>query len=478
MKQLSKWSFLFILFASFVPTGARGDYLYDIGYAALLTQLEEEGKIVPDGTGVAVTQVEASVSTGSYQYLPTSSSYTGVTITNKSVSYSGTSSWHADMVGQKIYGDASMGHGVTQVNVYYVNDWLGTGFLNYGTSLAPKTETAGVVNHSWVGTTNNSYDKNLLNRLDYSIETDDYVSVVGTNNNDTGGSTSGDLLAGAYNVISVGVSDATHVSGNSTVNSGVRYPHLVVPTATTSEATAVVSSASTLLIQAGTTMGSSNAVKSETIKTILMAGATKGEFTSWSRSDTSPLDTTYGAGELNIQESYNILSAGEQTPGSATVASTGWDYNTLSLNATTSYYIDLSASGDISIALNWNAVYTGSNYNNLSLSLANLNLYLYTVNGDGSLDSLVQQSVASSGNIEYIWAVDLSAGSYAIEVEYAGNASGNRTSYNYALAWETSGLSVVPEPRVAHLLIAVLLFASGYWLRKRGFFVAANSRHR
>lgn len=476
-RALIKWCIPIAILGLISPESVRGDYLYDIGYASLLTELTANGTAMPDGTGVVVTQVEASVSTGVYQYLPTASSYTGVTITNKSSSYSGSVSWHADMVAQKIYGNAAMGSGVSQVNLYYVNDWLGTGFLNYGTSLAPKTETAGVVNHSWVGTTNNSYDKNLLNRLDYSIETDDYVSVAGTNNNDSGNSTSGDLLAGAYNVVSVGVSDGTHVSGNSTVNSGVHYPHLVVPVSTTSEATAVVSSAATLLIQTGNTMGSVNAVKSETIKTILMAGATKTEFPSWSRSDTSPLDTTYGAGELNIQDSYNILSAGEQNASSnssSLVAATGWDYDTIALNATTLYYFDLSGTGDVSIALNWNALYTGPNYNNLSLSLANLNLYLYSVNSDGSLASLVQQSIASTGNMEYIWAVDLTAGSYVIEVGYAGNTSGSKTSYSYALAWQTSGIAAVPEPPVIILLLTTgIFFLSGAMRSKRFFSVAA-----
>lgn len=461
MKMLGCSVFFAALGLLFVATTASASYLDDIGYTDLVSQLEREGTALPDGTGVTVTQVEASVSTTSVAYLPTASSYTGVSITNRSTSYSGTTSWHADMVGEKIYGNSAMGSGISQVGVYYVSDWLGTGFLNYGTSLLPKTETADVVNHSWVATTSNSYDKNILNRLDYSIETDDYVAVVGTNNNDSGTATSGDLLAGAYNVISVGVTDGTHVEGSSTINGGVGYPHLVVPTSTTSEATAVVSSAASLLIQTANTMGFSNGVKSETIKAVLLAGASKEDLPTWSASSTSPLDSTYGAGELDVQNSYNILLSGEQTSGSTLVSSTGWDYSTIALGATTTYYFNLSGAGDISIALNWNAIYSGGNANNLTLSLANLNLFLYEVNGDGSLGSLVQESMASSGNIEAIWAVDLLAGDYVIQVAYAGNASGSKTSYNYALAWESFNTSPVPEAPVSFFLTSGFLLLLG-----------------
>jgi len=391
-------------------TTASAGYLDDIGYTALVSQLQEAGTALPDGTGVAVTQVEASTSTTSFVYLPTGSSYTGLTITDKSPSYSGTTSWHANMVGEKIYGDSAMGSGISQVGVYYVGDWLGTGFLNYGTSSAPKTETAAVVNHSWVSTTNNSYDKNILNRLDYSIETDDYVAVVGTNNDDSGTATSGDLLAGAYNVISVGVTDASHVAGSSTVNSGVGYPHLVVPTGTTSEATAVVSSAASLLIQSANTMGSSNGAKSETIKAVLLAGASREDLPSWSATSTSPLDATYGAGELDIQNSYNILLAGEQSSGSSLVASTGWDYNTIALGATTTYYFNLSGTGDVSIALNWNAIYSGNNANNLALALANLNLFCCVENIIMNKEPLPMEGVSQDSDRGFFEEIAIRAG--------------------------------------------------------------------
>ncbi len=442
---------VFTLLAGALPS-LRASYLDDIGYTALVQQLADSGNTLPDGSGVTVTQVEATVTSGIYAYMPTTSLFSDVTITNaSSASYTPSTSWHANMVGNLIYGNSSMGSGISDVTIYYVSDWY-LNSLNYGYNTAPDTETSDVQNHSWVGSTGNtSADRNILNRLDYSIQADDYVAVVGINNNEDGTASAANLLASAYNVISVGVTDGTHSAGTgSAVSSTVQFPHLVVPTTTTSEATAVVSSAASLLIQTGRGMSSANAVKSETIKALLLAGATKSEFTSWTRSDTSPLDSTYGAGELDIQNSYNLLTSGEQTPNTSTstsLSSSGWDFNTITSRGTVSYYFDITSPGDISIALTWNALYSG-NFTNLSLTLANLNLYLYEVSASGSL-SLVQQST-SSENVEYIWATGLSSGSYVIQVKSSTNGS-----YDYAVAWQsTLDATAVPEP--ASLLLLAL----------------------
>lgn len=460
------------VFAGFWSASLRADYLDDIGYAGLVAELQAAGKMVPDGTGVSVTQTEAvtgttkneaGVITG-YAYLPDDSLFTGITITNASASaYPATISGHANAVGSYLYGDASMGSGVSSVTAYAaydtVNDWIGSGFLNSSSGIshtAPKVEGNDVLNASWIGTTGGTAsDKIVLNRLDYAIQRDDFVAVVGTNN----GSAPSELLDGAYNVISVGLTSGGHASGTSTVNTSVTFPQLVVPVDATSWATPVVSSAAALLIQTarGSAATSANGDRSETIKAVLLAGATKDEFANWSRTDTAPLDATYGAGELNVQNSYHILTAGEQTPNS-TVAATGWDFSSISRNATTTYSFDLSASGNVSIVLTWNAIYTGSNYNSLSLGLANLDLYLYAVDAGGG-QTLVQQSV-STGNLEDIWATNLSAGDYIMKVTYGSNSSGWLSSIEYALAWQTTSLQLaaVPEPAwTAGGIVAVLM---------------------
>lgn len=454
-----------LLAAAFLlPGELRADYLDDVGYRALVAELQAAGKPVPNGAGVTVSHVEASVGTdtsvtpNTYAYLADSSLYTGVTITNASaVHYAAVISGHANIVGNNLFGDGSMGSGITNVTAYLADDWVGTGQLNFTSTAfsvtAPNFETNDVANFSWVGQfAAASNDKIVLNRLDYQILRDDYVAVVAVNN----GSVAQNLLASAYNVISVGLTSGNHAAGTSaTVNSVVTYPQLVVPEGATSYATPVVSSAAALLIQTARSSSttSTNGANSEVIKAVLLAGATKSEFSNWSRSDTAPLDATFGAGELNVQNSYRILAAGEQT-ANGIVAATGWDFGTIALNATVTYTFDLAVEGDVSVALTWNAIYSGGNYNALSLSLANLNLYLYAI-GEGGALTLVQQSL-SSGNIEALWATDLAAGNYALKVTYADNASGFASSADYALAWRTtySDLTAVPEPAWTAVILA------------------------
>jgi hypothetical protein len=435
---------------------ARSDYLDDIGYRALAAELQSAGQTVPNGMGVTVSQVEASVgnttngTTTTYAYLPDSSLFPGVTITNQSgASYPAGVSWHANLVGGFLYGSDSMTPGITSVTAYLADDWIGRGLLKASaysfSAQAPGTVTADVVNNSWVGTTAGSgsagYDGTILSRLDYAIQRDDFVAVVGTNN----GTQPQELVASAYNVISVGLSNGGHAAGTSTINTQVTFPHLVVPTDATSYATPIVSSAAALLIQTarGSSSTSANGDRSETIKAILMAGATKSQFANWSRTDTRPLDATYGAGQLNVLNSYHIMTAGEQTPNSV-VAATGWDFNTLARNGAATYTFDLASDSDVSVALTWNAIYTTSdgNYNSLALNLANLDLSLYSV-GDGGALTLVQQSI-STDNVEYLWLSGLAAGKYQIKVTYGSNLTGTLTGVDYALAWQS--LTSVPEP--------------------------------
>lgn len=441
---------LWSLIAAFlVPGMLFAGYLDDIGYTELLAR-----GITEDGTGVTVVQVEASSSNSTYAYLPNpaDSAFSGVVFTDASSSYNGTISSHATMVGKYFYGSASMASGISSVTTYYVSDWLGSGFLNSSPQTAPKIELNDVVNHSWVGSKgSNSEDLKALNRLDFAIERDDFVCVVGVNNGSA--STSPNLLASAYNVISVGLSNGNHATSGSTVNTSVTYPLIVVPASVgyTSYATPVVSSASALLIQAAREREetSTNGDKSEVIKAVLLAGTTKDTLaSSWSRTDTSPLDAIYGSGMLNIANSYDILTAGEQA-ANGVVASTGWDYNTMSLNASVFYSFDLMSVAELSVSLTWNAIYSGNNYNSLSLSLPNFNLYLYRLDEGGLTEELIQQSIDPDGNVEYLYLPNLASGSYAIEVRYAGNTSGSLTSASYAVAWN----AVVPEPTSGLLLL-------------------------
>jgi hypothetical protein len=115
---------------------------------------------------------------------------------------------------------------------------------------------------------------------------------------------------------------------------------------------------------------------------------------------------------------------------------------------------DLSSTADVSVTLTWNAIYTGMNFNSLSLSLADMSLFLYRLGPGGSLD-LVQQSLAS-GNVEALWTTDVAAGSYVLKVAYSANASGSLSNVNYAVAWKSTQMQTAPVPEPGWTAVAVV----------------------
>ncbi len=165
---------------------------------------------------------------------------------------------------------------------------ISTSFLKTGQTSAsgvPLIETADVQNNSWIGAfESSSSDTDAIRRLDYTINRDNYVSVVGISNRSS--DTIPRLLAHAYNVISVGCTDGNHSRGTTTYDgTGRTKPDLVAPYDTTSGATAAVSGVSAMLVEAA---GQTAARNSEVIKAALLAGATKHEFSDWDRTATDP----------------------------------------------------------------------------------------------------------------------------------------------------------------------------------------------
>jgi hypothetical protein len=216
---------------------------------------------------------------------------------------------------------------------------------------------ARVINHSWVGSTGSPlYDAELLRRLDWSIGADHSIHVVGTADAES----STPLLGNAFNVIAVGRTDHQAVTATGSLDGvyreGRTTPIIVAPLPTVSAATPVVAAAAALLVQSAERWQSfsrgavhtldgrliRDGSRPEVIKAILMAGAdrhfdrTEGgssyrERSTW-RSDNG-LDRRYGAGQLNVLQSYAILSGGEQRSaedGSATggaIKPYGYDFD-------------------------------------------------------------------------------------------------------------------------------------------------------
>ena len=402
------------------------DYKADIGFLKLQAEL---GGTLPTGAAVTVTQVEAAENlAGDYFPNPAEPQFAGKTLTAKSGA-SGHSN-HATTVGQFFFGSgSSISPAVQTIDVFEANDWIGSGFLNRAIPLAPKVETRAIQNSSWVGTLDNGglADVETLRRLDFAIQRDGFLAVIGTNN---GGSLP-QLLASSYNGISVGLSNGSHSYGTTTVDgTGRTKPEIVSPFSLTSYATPSVASAAALLRQ----NAPANARRPVTMKAILMAGATKAEFPGWSRTTTQPIDTIHGAGQLNVYNSHHILAAGQQAASaSVSVRPRGWDLNTTTAGGRR-YFFDIPAGNTaprLSVLLTWNRVIAdgpGVGWGNPTSDLADLSLRLHTATGF-TVGTLVDASLSTVDNVEHIYRPTLAPGRYAIEV------TSPTAGVEYGLAW-------------------------------------------
>ena len=460
------------VFITVAPGTVSAVYRDDIGYNRLLN---EQGVITPDGSGVLVTQVEAGGGGDLAVYMPDPAvaQFTGKTINDRTGLFAGTYSGHATSVGTRFYGStSSMASAINTIDVYSANYWLQPDYLRFGTSFKPLVSTSRVANHSWVaGATDPADDSGLLRRTDWVIDTDEYLQVVGTRNN-TG--TNLNLLSGAFNVIAVGRTDGLHGTGTNTIDAdytaGRTRPELVAPLTVTSASTPVVAAAAALLVETGhmnpglstdpAEVSTSNrngdaiynAERSETIKAVLMAGAdrytsnlTTADITDYRQAPANQaangLDARFGAGQVNIYNSYHIIAAGEQNSdeddagGTGTIGGYGFDYDPAfggagGTNSTASYYFSTGNSTPVLKAtLAWNIDISGGGgmMFNGSATLHDLDLYLYDVTGS---PFQVAASAGTLDNTESLWQPLSPDRDYLLQV-----VPKNSFNRDYALAW-------------------------------------------
>ncbi len=434
----------------------------DIGLTSLQTRL---GGGAPTGAGISVSQVEARLNPPAEGetaapaiYRPDATLFPGKNFQYPSGG-SAVSSGHATTVGEYFYGASSAAPGIgvapNRISVYDAANFLGGGFLRTTQSgVLPLVETNDVQNHSWVGDVSDpAVNIEAVRRLDFAIQRDDFVATIGLNNGS--GTVVPTLLAGAYNGITVGRSDGEHSRGGTMLDGGFRTrPDIVVPTNATSWGAPTVGGAASLLLQsARTTPGSGNAARSFVVKSLLMTGASReeSEFTrAWANTSSNPLDVVYGAGELDIDRSHQILEAGEQNAASASVVgATGWDEGQANATVPQTYFFDLpagSSSFQLAASLVWNRTITAANGGTganpdftFNPSLADLNLRLYQVTGF-TLGTELAASLSNTENVELIEAKGLSAGRYAWQVSSDTNGT------EYGLSWITGEFSAIPEP--------------------------------
>jgi hypothetical protein len=237
-----------------------------------------------------------------------------------------------------------------------------------------------------------------------------------------------------------------------TPDNGRAKPDITAPSDTTSYSAPLVSGAAVLLLQAGL-RGDSGAdtnlaADARTIKALLLNGAVKP--LDWAAPSPSPLDPRYGAGVLNVFNSYMQLVGGKHsyldsssgntgdphppTGAAATVSSlSGWDFNAITntslTDAVNHYYFNLT-NGTVNgpftatATLVWNRQFSHNNINNLSL-------YLY----DTTSGNLVASSASTVDNVEHIFIPALPPGRYDLQVLKNGGVTVSPDE-TYALAFE------------------------------------------
>jgi hypothetical protein len=435
-----------------------------VGFTHLVDTLNQLGIAIPQGAGVPISLVEATqvikddsgtVIVRSYKPDPNNLEFRAsrdpllqpVVFTDGSnstcqggpcIDYS----VHAKGQGAQMFGNtAGVAPLANAVTLYEANHFL-TSVLNAPSGVNPELQPFRVQNFSWIGTFDDSPDTpptpqqiaddvSALRRFDFLINRDNVTAVVGLNNNTD---PLPNLLGQSYNAIAVGRTIGAHSSGLTNLANygpGRSKPDLVSPLSTSSAATANVSSVATMLhgIVAGT-----DAAKSQTMKAMLMAGATKNEFTGWSRTTTQPLDDTFGAGELNAFNSYKMTLAGRYAGSTAPVdpvGQFGWDYQTINPGTENELKYNFvvpegSTAPELSILLTWNvnviSGFSGQTLTNLDLKLTD------------SLGQIVDQSLSTIDNVEHIYigagqGVDhLDPGAYTLTIS-------TDASKEFGLAW-------------------------------------------
>ncbi|HEV2694306.1 MAG TPA: S8 family serine peptidase [Verrucomicrobiae bacterium] len=420
-----------------------------------------------DGSGVRLAQPEASdnfTNTISWEVNPaivgqpatkftyTSSSGTATTFPNSVGGESG----HAEYtVGAVIYGYPN-GLATNLSNIdgyeanYFINNIVG----------AAVPIAAPLVNQSFA-------DNDTNNETAYDTIYDNYAAqyrtlfITGAGN----GPSPGVIVpveppSTCYNGISAGAYQnfTNQAAAGPTPVGGRCKPDITVISSYTSSSAAVVSGAAALLMQAalrGDGGDTNAAFDLRTIKALLLNGAVKPA--SWTNSPATPLDFRYGAGVVNILDSYEQLAGGKSAisvsntvslngvhppvGGAVTVGSlSGWNLatNTSSTANDSIHHYYFNVSNTVPVKFTATATLVWMKHYNKS-AINNLDLFLY----DCANSNLVASSTSRVDNVEHIWKTGLAPGRYDLQVWKAGGSTVT-TNEIYALAFE-----FMPAPAVA-----------------------------
>jgi len=402
-----------------------------------LTQLRNElGRDAPTGEGVLVAMTEAAPNSGWYYIDTEDPLFAGKRFTNRS-SENDSPNGHTETVGAIFYGLEGVAPGVRDIDIYLATDWFDRAIMRSenGYKGEPQIENASVHNHSWVAYRNSAAAADSATRVlrshDYQIDRDKFVSVVTLQNGKLNDMP--ELLAHAYNVITVGTSDGDHSGGMTTFDAPGRVkPDLVAPSVYTSFAAPMVSGAAALLIETSEARYELiQARRPQVIKALLMAGATKEEFPDWSRDWFRPLDPNVGVGELHVYNSHSILTNGPPRIDAHNLQA--WDYDVVEGADTRSYTLTVPAGHvlrDLSVVLTWHREFKdmdpGDTFEPKPID-ADLDLRLRRVGVANPID----ESLSKADNVEHIYQTYLGPGTYTLDI----SADVHRS---FGIAWRST----------------------------------------
>ena len=428
------------------------------------------------GAGVRVAQVEAGYNLGTnWEVNPTGLGQPiglfkyfgfGGSATNFPNSIS-SESGHAGAVAYYFYGvPGGVATNVAHVDNYDANFFVQENIVanglttNYILSLPATNINDPVVNQSfivcnpdyshypvsWEQTVNSNYDN-------YAVQFKTlFVSGAGN-----GGPTNQAYVyppATCYNGLGVATYGGSSCIGP-TLDNGRCKPDITAPADATSFSTPQVAGAAAVLLQAGGRgdggADTNSATDIRTVKALLLNGAVKPA--DWTNSAVSPLDARYGAGMVNLLNSYEQLAGGKQsyidsgwapagsahppTGATGTVAALrGWDFNSLSslthpaYDAMSEYLFDVTNSDTgaqftATATLVWNRQQGQAAINNLALFLYNC-----------ANSNLVACSTSLVDNVQHLFVPNLAQGRYDLQVWKAGGSGLVSAGESYALAWE------------------------------------------
>jgi hypothetical protein len=361
----------------------------------------------------------------------------------------GSESGHADTVAANFYGNpGGVAPGVAQVANYEA------GYF-YNGIVAPSTNIPGIiVNQSYIFS--DSFSEINSNFDNYAAK----YGVLFVN----GAGNGGDVFspASAYNCIAVGVYGAPSSTGPTA--DGRCKPDITAPAAYTSFSTPLVAGAAALLLEAakeGAAGNFSSATNTLLLKTLLLNGAVKPP--DWTNSIGFPLDARYGAGILQVLNSYRQLRGGKQPfftstspfiggshfPPATTTNNPirrGWDYSTISSTVVRDkvnhYFFDVTTGAGTSFVFSATLVWQKQSGNS---TINNLDLFLY----DTSNNALMASSQSAANNAEHIYLPALPPGRYDLQVFKSG--AGTTSSETYGLAYD---FGPVQAPRFTSSVVA------------------------